>query len=279
MANILPKAKQIAVLNSLVEGVSVRSTERMLDVSRETVLSLLVRVGEGCAELHDRMMRDLPCQRIECDEIWGFVQKKQRHVTPEDDAAAVGDTWTFVGIDADRKLIPAYRVGKRDAQTTHAFVSDLASRMRNMVQISTDGLGLYVAAIERSFGVDVDYAQVVKSFEAEPIGPGRYSPPKVSKVEKTPIIGNPNMRAASTSYVERQNLTMRMGIRRMTRLTNAFSKKLRNHRAATALHFAHYNLVRRRQTLRVTPAMAAGVTSEMWSTEQLLDAALAQEAT
>jgi IS1 family transposase len=236
-----------------------------------------VRVGEGCAELHDRMMRDLPCQRIECDEIWGFVQKKQRHVTEQDDAAAVGDTWTFVGIDADTKLIPAYLVGKRDAQTTHAFVSDLASRMRNMVQISTDGLGLYVAAIERSFGVDVDYAQVVKSFEADPIGPGRYSPPKVSRVEKTPIIGNPNMRAASTSYVERQNLTMRMGIRRMTRLTNAFSKKLRNHQAATALHFAHYNLVRRHQTLRVTPAMAAGVTSEMWSTEQLLDAALAQE--
>jgi IS1 family transposase len=278
MANILQRKKQVAVLNALVEGVSIRSTERMLDVSRETVLSLLVRVGEGCAELHDRMMRDLPCQRIECDEIWGFVQKKQRHVRPQDDAAAVGDTWTFVAIDADTKLIPAFRVGKRDAPTTHAFVADLASRMRNMVQISTDGLGLYVAAIERSFGVDVDYAQVVKSFEAEPIGPGRYSPPKVSKVEKTPVIGNPDMRAASTSYVERQNLTMRMGIRRMTRLTNAFSKKLRNHRAATALHFAHYNLVRRHQTLRVTPAMAAGVTDTMWSTEQLLDAALAQEA-
>lgn len=278
MANVLPRQKQVAVLNALVEGVSIRSTERMLDVSRETVLSLLVRVGEGCAELHDRMMRDLPCQRIECDEIWGFVQKKQRHVTPEDDASAVGDTWTFVGIDADTKLIPAYRVGKRDAQTTHEFVADLASRMRNMVQISTDGLGLYVAAIERSFGVCVDYAQVVKSFEADMVGPGRYSPPKVGRVEKTPVIGNPDMRAASTSYVERQNLTMRMGIRRMTRLTNGFSKKLRNHRAATALHFAHYNLVRWHQTLRVTPAMAAGVASEMWSMDRLLDAALSRVA-
>ncbi|SRR6266851_257669 len=274
MANILPRPKQIAVLNALVEGVSIRSTERMLDVSRETVLSLLVRVGEGCAALHDQMMRELPCQRIECDEIWGYVQKKQRNVTERDDAAQVGDTWTFVAIDADTKLVPAYRVGKRDAATTQAFVADLASRMRNMVQISTDGLGLYVEAIERSFGVDVDYAQVVKSFEAEPIGPGRYSPPKVRAVQKTPVIGSPDMRAASTSFVERQNLTMRMAIRRLTRLTNAFSKKLRNHRAATALHFAHYNLVRRHQTTRVTPAMASGVSSEMWSTERLLDAAL-----
>jgi IS1 family transposase len=278
MANVLPKQKQVAVLSALVEGVSVRSTERMLDVSRETVLSLLVRVGEGCAELHDRMMRDLPCQRIECDEIWAFVQKKQRNVREGDDASQVGDAWTFVGIDATTKLIPSYLVGKRDRATTHAFVDDLASRMRNMVQISTDGLGLYVAAIEQSFGVDVDYAQVVKSYEAEPTGPGRYSPPRVSAMEKFPVIGNPNMQLASTSYVERQNLTMRMGIRRMTRLTNGFSKKLRNHRAATALHFAHYNLVRQHQTLRVTPAMAAGVTTEMWSVERLLDAALSTEA-
>ena len=278
MANVLPRQKQVAVLNALVEGVSIRSTERMLDVSRETVLSLLVRVGEGCAALHDATMRDLSCKRIECDEIWGYVQKKQRHVSLADDAAQVGDTWTFVGIDADTKLVPSYLVGKRDRETTNAFVSDLASRLLNKVQINTDGLGLYIEAIERSFGVGVDYAQVVKSYEAVPVGPGRYSPPKVSATEKNAIIGNPDMALASTSYVERQNLTMRMGIRRMTRLTNAFSKKLRNHRAATALHFAHYNLVRRHQTTRVTPAMAAGVTDTMWSMEQLLDAALAQEA-
>lgn len=278
MANILPRQKQVAVLNALVEGMSVRSTERMLDVSRETVLSLLVRVGEGCAALHDRLMRNLSCVRVECDEIWAFVQKKQRHLQKSDDPAIVGDTWTYVAIDAESKLVPAYRVGKRDQVDAGAFIADLASRLKNRVQISTDGLALYVDAIEQAFGADVDYARVVKSYEAEPIGPGRYSPPKVSTVEKTPITGNPDMDVASTSYVERQNLTMRMGIRRMTRLTNAFSKKLRNHQAATALHFAHYNLVRRHQTLRVTPAMAAGVTSEMWSMDQLLDAALSSEA-
>lgn len=274
MANVLAKAKQVAVLSALVEGVSIRSTERMLDVSRETVLSLLVRVGEGCAALHNKMMRDLPCQRVECDEIWGFVGKKQRQLTA-DDSDEVGDTWTFVAIDADTKLIPSYLVGKRDRATTYAFVDDLSQRVRNQVQISTDGLGLYVDAIESSFGASVDYAKVIKSYERDESHVGRYSPPKVSSVEKVAMIGNPNMRLASTSYVERQNLTMRMGIRRMTRLTNAFSKKLRNHRAATALHFAHYNLVRRHQTLRVTPAMAAGVTETMWSMEQLLDAALA----
>ncbi|HEY2031315.1 MAG TPA: IS1 family transposase [Myxococcales bacterium] len=277
MANVLPRQKQVAVLNALVEGVSIRSTERMLDVSRETVLSLLVRVGEGCAELHDKMMRDLPCERIECDEIWGYVAKKQRNVTVND-PDEVGDTWTFVGIDASTKLIPSYVVGKRDAPTTHAFVDDLASRMRNKIQIDTDGLALYVDAIESAFGVSVDYARVVKSYEAEPTAPGRYSPARVAKTEKAAMIGEPDLRVASTSFVERQNLTMRMGIRRMTRLTNAFSKKLRNHRAATALHFAHYNLVRRHQTTRVTPAMACGVTDTMWSMEQLLDAALALEA-
>jgi IS1 family transposase len=278
MANVLPKAKQVAVLNALVEGCSVRSTSRMTDVSIPTVLSLLVRVGEGCVALHDRVMRDLRCTHVECDEIWAYVGKKQRQVTKSDDASQVGDTWTFVAIDADSKLIPAYRVGKRDMANTVAFVDDLRSRLRNQVQISTDGLNLYVDAMERAFGGAVDFAQVVKSYEAEAIGPGRYSPPKVSAVEKWAVAGNPDMDRASTSYVERQNLTMRMAIRRMTRLTNAFSKKLRNHRAAVALHFAHYNLVRRHQTLRVTPAMAAGVASEMWSMDRLLDAALAPEA-
>jgi IS1 family transposase len=277
MANVLPKQKQVAVLNALVEGCSVRSTARMTDVSIPTILSLLVRVGEGCATLHDRVMRDLPCTHVECDEIWAYVGKKQRQVTTADDASQVGDTWTFVAIDADSKVIPAYRVGKRDMANTAAFVDDLRSRLRNQVQISTDGLNLYVDAVERAFGGAVDFAQVVKSYEAEAIGPGRYSPPKVSSVEKIAVAGEPDMDRASTSYVERQNLTMRMAIRRMTRLTNAFSKKLRNHRAAVALHFAHYNLVRRHQMLRVTPAMAAGVTSEMWTMDRLLDAALAPE--
>jgi IS1 family transposase len=274
MSNVLPRSKQLSILNALVEGNSVRSTERMLNVSRETVLSLLVRVGEGCEALLDSTMRSLSCERLELDEIWGYVQKKQRQVTKEDDVANVGDMWTFVAIDADTKLVPCYRVGKRDGANANAFVSDLAARLRNRVQISSDGLGLYIEAIERAFGSDVDFGQVVKSYEAEPIGPGRYSPPKVTSVEKVVVMGNPDLDTLSTSYVERQNLTMRMQIRRMTRLTNAFSKKAENHRAATALHFAHYNFVRRHQTLRVTPAMAAGVSPVLWSTEDLLSAAL-----
>jgi len=274
MSNVLPRAKQIAILNALVEGNSVRSTERMVDVNRESVLSLLVRVGEGCAVVLDQMMRNLTCDRLELDEIWGYVQKKQRNVTKEDNAAEVGDTWIYVAIDADTKLVPSFRVGKRDGENTRAFVADLASRLSNRVQLSTDGLKMYVDAVELAFGSDVDYGMVVKSYEAEATGPGRYSPPKVTSVEKAIVMGSPDLDTISTSYVERQNLTMRMQIRRLTRLTNAFSKKLRNHRAAAALHFANYNLVRRHGTLRVTPAMAAGVTTTLWSMDDLLDAAL-----
>jgi IS1 family transposase len=278
MANTLPKQKQLAVLSALVEGSSVRATARMTGVSIPTVLSIVVRVGEGCAALHDRMMRNLSCTRIECDEIWGFVAKKDRNMRIEDDPSVMGSTWTWVAIDADTKLIPAYRVGKRDGAEANEFIADLASRLRNRVQLSTDGLRSYLDAIELAWGADVDYAQVIKEYTAETSGgPARYSPPTVKAVEKIVIAGVPNIDLASTSYVERQNLTMRMGIRRMTRLTNGFSKKLRNHAAATALHFAHYNFVRRHQTLRVTPAMAAGVADTMWSMEQLLDAALATE--
>ena len=269
MSNNLSRTKQVAVLNALVEGCSVRSTSRLTGAHVCTILSLLVRAGEGCERLCDGLMRNLPLTHVECDEIWAFVQKKQRRIKATDDPSQVGDTWTFVAIDADTKVIPSWKVGKRDAETTRAFVADLESRLANRVQISTDGLALYLDAVERSFGANVDFAQVVKSYEADPIGPGRYSPPKVSAIEKTAVSGAPNMSRASTSFVERQNLTMRMGIRRMTRLTNAFSKKVRNHRAAVALHFAHYNLVRRHQTLRITPAMAAGVTSEMWDMERL----------
>ncbi len=183
-------------------------------------------------------------------------------------------TWTFVALDSDTKLVPCFTVGKRTGETTRAFVADLASRLTNRVQISTDGLSLYASAIEDAFGADVDYATVVKAYEAEPMGPGRYSPPKVTSATKTAIMGTPDMDKVCTSYVERQNLTMRMQIRRMTRLTNAFSKKLRNHRAATGLHFAAYNLCRIHGTMRTTPAMAAGVTSHVWSMPELLDAAL-----
>jgi len=275
MANNLPREKQIAVVNALVEGCSIRSTERMTGVNRETIGTLLVRVGNGCADLLNEKMVDLDCDRLEIDELWAFVGKKQRHVTAEDDKSRVGDTWTFVAVDADTKLVPAFLVGKRDAACTHAFIADVARRLQGRVQISTDGLRSYIDAIGHQFGPGgVDYAQLHKTYEAEPSGPGRYSPPKVIEVDKTPIFGAPDEDLVSTSYVERQNLTVRMGVRRYTRLTNAFSKKIENHVAATALHFAHYNFVRRHTTLRVSPAMAAGVSETLWSTGELLEAVL-----
>lgn len=272
MANNLPSDKQIAVLAALTEGCSVRATERMTGVSQPTILSLLVRAGEGAAKLHDSLMRNLGCERLECDEIGAFVQKKQRHVREDEDTAKVGDSWTFVAIDADTKLVPAYLVGKRTAEDTGRFIADLKARLSKRVQISTDGLSVYIDAIDNAFGCEVDYAMIVKSYESEPVGPGRYSPPKVVSTEKTIIMGSPDEELISTSYVERDNLTMRMQMRRFTRLTNAFSKKAENHRAAVALHFAHYNLCRIHQTLRVTPAMAAVVSDHVWSVGELLDA-------
>jgi IS1 family transposase len=275
VANNLPREKQIAVISALVEGCSIRSTERMTGVNRETIGTLLVRVGNGCADLLNEKMCGLDCDRLEIDELWAFVGKKQRHVTAEDDRSRVGDTWTFVAIDADTKLVPSFFVGKRDAACTHAFISDVASRLKNRVQISTDGLRSYIDSIGSVFTeTGVDYAQLHKTYEAEATGPGRYSPPKVTATEKTPIFGQPDADLVSTSYVERQNLTVRMGVRRYTRLTNAFSKKIENHVAATALHFAHYNFVRRHQTLRCSPAMAACVETTLWSTGDLLEATL-----
>ncbi len=275
MANNLTRDKQIAVVSALVEGCSIRSTERMTGVNRETVGTLLVRVGNACADLMDRTMVNLECDRLEIDELWAFVGKKQRHVTKEDDRSKVGDTWTFVAVDAETKLVPSFMVGKRDTATTNAFIADVAARLKNRVQISTDGLRSYIEAIGAEFAeTGVDYAQLHKTYEAEATGPGRYSPPKVIATEKTPIFGAPVAELVSTSYVERQNLTVRMGVRRYTRLTNAFSKKLENHVAATALHYAHYNYVRRHQTLRVSPAMAAGVSATLWSVDDLLNATI-----
>lgn len=260
MANVLPHGKQVAVVSALVEGCSVRSTERMTGVHRDTLL-------------HERM-QNLDCARLELDELWAYVGKKQRSVRKSDDASRVGDTWTYVAIDADTKLVPSFLVGKRTAENTNAFVADVASRLRNRVQLSTDGLRQYVTAIGAAFGPEnVDYAQIVKSYEADAIGPGRYSPPKVTSTEKTPVFGAPEAELVSTSYVERQNLTMRMSMRRFTRLTNGFSKKLENHCAAVALHVAHYNFVRTHRSLRVTPAMAAGVEDRTWEMGDLLDAA------
>lgn len=259
------------VIGALVEGNSIRSIERMTGVHRDTIMRLMVRTGESCRQFMDDTLRDLPCQHVQVDEIWSYVGKKQRHVAESDDPTKVGDQWTYVALDAETKLVPAFLVGKRTALNTHQFITDLSSRLRHRVQLSSDALRFYVEATEAAFGADVDYGQIVKSYEAEPIGPGRYSPPKVVRTGKEQINGRPDFTRISTSHVERQNLTMRMSMRQFTRLTNAFSKKLENLQAAVGLHFAHYNFVRVHKTLKVTPAMQAGVSDHLWSIGELLE--------
>jgi IS1 family transposase len=269
--NRLSLSRRAQIINCLVEGNSIRSTERMTDTHRDTVMRLGVEVGTGCAALADEQMRDLACRRIQCDEIWSFCRMKQARIPRGSDRTKIGDQWTFVAIDAETKLVPSYLVGKRTRENAVAFMTDLSGRLSNRIQISSDALRSYVDAVELAFGADVDYGQIVKFYDAEPIGPGRYGPPRVTGAERTVITGNPDQAHISTSHVERQNLTMRMNMRRFTRLTNAFSKKFENLQAAVALHFAHYNLVRLHKTLRVTPAMAAGVTNRLWSLEELVD--------
>lgn len=262
--NRLTLARRTQVINCLVEGNSIRSTERMTDTHRDTVMRLLVEVGDGCRKLMDAEMRDLTCRRIQVDEIWAYVAKKQRQVTPEDDRGRVGDQWTFVALDPETKLIPVHRVGKRDLPTATAFLTDLSERLANRVQLSTDALKAYVEATEQAFGADVDYGQAVKFYEAEPISPGRYSPPHVIRAERTAVAGKPDQEHISTSLVERQNLTMRMQMRRFTRLTNAFSKKAEAHYHMVALYTVWYNFVRMHKTLRCSPAMAAGLSDRLW---------------
>lgn len=240
MANVLNTDKQVAIIGALAEGSSIRSIERITGVHRDTIMRLGVRVGQGCTALMDMKMRDLPCTRLEMDEIWGFVGKKDRNVRMGD-SAAVGSVWTFCAIDAETKLVPVFRVGGRDTATAKAFVQDVASRMRNRVQISTDGLRAYVEAIENSFGADVDFAQIVKTYGREGVSDNRrYSAPEFVSSEKKIITGTPDERLISTSYVERLNATTRLHMRRLTRLTLAFSKKRENFVAAVGLHFAYY---------------------------------------
>jgi IS1 family transposase len=269
--NKLNSEKQKMVIASLVEGSSIRSTERMTGVHRDTIMRLMVSVGNACQNLMNEKTVNLPCKNIQLDEIWCYVGKKQRHLKRYDDRNKSGDFWTWVAIDADSKLIPSYKIGKRDKYMARELICDLSSRLINWVQLSSDKLKHYFDAVEAGFGCEVDYAQIVKSYEAEPIGPGRYSPPKVISTKKTIFSGNPDISKISTSYVERQNLTMRMSMRRFTRLTNGFSKKVENLKAAVALHFAHYNFVRVHKTLRVTSAMEAGITDHVWNFQELLD--------
>jgi IS1 family transposase len=272
MANILNTDKQIAIIAALAEGSSIRSIERITGVHRDTIMRLGVRIGQGCKALMDFKLVNLSCTRLEMDEIWGFVGKKEKHVKPEDDSA-IGSVWTFCAIDADSKLVPAFRVGKRDAATANAFLEDVAERMTGRVQISTDGLKAYEEAIERSFGGDADYGQIIKTYGHESTeGQRRYSQPEFVSSEKKVIAGRPDMDLISTSYIERLNATTRLHMRRLTRLTLAFSKKRENFEAAVALHFAYYNFIKRHNTLRCTPAMAAGVEATFWSVGDLVEA-------
>jgi IS1 family transposase len=272
MANVLNTDKQIAIIGALTEGSSIRSIERITGVHRDTIMRLGVKVGQGCTAMMDEKMRDLPCTRLELDEIWGFVGKKEKHVKA-DDPADVGSVWTFCAIDAETKLVPAFRVGERDSETANAFLLDIADRMTNRLQISTDGLAAYVGAVENAYGADVDYGQVIKTYGAQVANDHpRYSPPEFVSAEKKVVMGRPDEALISTSYVERLNATTRLHMRRLTRLTLAFSKKRENFEAAVGLHFAYYNFVKRHSTIRCTPAMAVGVTKTFWTVGELLEA-------
>jgi len=270
--NKLPLAKRAQILGLLVEGNSLRATSRLADCSINTVTKLLVDVGTACAAYQDKTLRNLTCKRVQCDEIWAFVYAKARNASPEMKAAGeAGDVWTWTAIDADTKLIASWMVGPRTLESAHAFIADLASRLANRVQLTTDGYKPYLNAVEGSFGGDIDYAMLVKLY-GEPKGSAperRYSAGECCGTIKGTVCGHPTEKHVSTSFVERQNLTMRMSMRRFTRLTNAFSKKVENHAHAVALHFMYYNFGRIHKTLRVTPAMEAGVSDHLWSLEEI----------
>jgi IS1 family transposase len=274
MANSLSLEKQTMAIHALAEGTSIRSIERMTGIHRDTIMRLGVKVGQSCATLLDEKMRGLTLGSIEVDEVWGFIGKKQKNVTREDNRYEVGDVWTYIALDVETKLIPSFIVGKRDAYHTNAFMMDLAARIANRVQISSDSLQTYAAAVERGFGAGVDYGQISKSYASDDRYPqGKYSPPEVVSVEKTVVMGMPRAELISTSHVEKQNHTLRMHCRRLTRLTNAFSKKLENFKAAIGLNFAYYNFVKTHGAIRCTPAMAAGIMPSALTVRDLVEMA------
>lgn len=277
----LDRTIRAQVLHLLCEGNSIRGTARLAGVSKTTILKLVEDAGAAAAWYQDRVFRNLECKRIQVDEVWGFVGAKAKNAKPALKAAGqVGDVWLWVATDADSKLVPSWFVGGRDSDAAIVFMDDLASRLANRVQLTSDGHKAYLEAVEGAFGADIDYAMLVKLYgEAPESAKGRYSPAECIGARKERIEGNPDMRHVSTSYAERNNLNVRMHSRRMTRLTNGFSKKMENHGHAMALHFLYYNFVRIHKTLRTTPAMAAGVTKRLWEMSDVVDVLEAWEAT
>jgi IS1 family transposase len=272
--NRLSTERRAQVIGCLVEGMSIRATTRLTGAAKNTVAGLLLNVGDAASAYLDETMRDLPCQRIECDEIWSFVYAKAKNVPDEHQGEwGYGDVWTWVGIDADTKLVPSFMLGGRSTEDATRFMKDLAGRLRNRVQLTTDGHSPYLTAVGRAFGSEIDYAVLQKIYGAPQEAEKRYSPAVCIGAEGRRVTGNPDPDLVSTSYIERQNLTMRMGMRRMTRLTNAFSKKVENLAAAVSLHFLHYNFARVHKSLSSpyprTPAMASGVADHPWTLQEI----------
>jgi IS1 family transposase len=269
--NKLTNEERAKVVACLVEGNSLRATVRMTGTHRTTIQKLLVELGAACSAYQDKVFRNLKLRRIQCDEIWAFVGAKEKNTSLDKKREGWGDCWTWTAIDAETKLVPCWFIGTRCANSAYHFIHDLQARLADRVQLTTDGHKAYLSAVEDAFGANIDYAMLVKIYGVAPEGPEvRYSPAQCMGAKKVVITGKPDKRHVSTSYAERANLTMRMSMRRFTRLTNAFSKKLENHEAAVALHFMHYNFCRIHQTLRVTPAMQAGVSDHVWSLEELI---------
>ena len=273
--NKLSISRQTQIIKVLCEGNSIRSTARITGTAVNTVVKLLREVGSACLDYQDRVMHNLPCANIQCDEIWSFCYAKQKNV-PEDKQGqfGYGDVWTWTALDANTKLVPSWLVGLRDAVYAQEFMNDLKNRLANRVQITTDGHKVYLTAVEKAFGSEVDYAMLIKMYGTEPGKEARYSPAQCIAIDRQVIQGKPDKKLISTSYVERQNLTMRMSMRRFTRLTNAFSKKLENHVLALALYFMHYNFARPHKSLAKpypkTPAMTAGITNRIWTIEDIV---------
>jgi IS1 family transposase len=273
--NRLPIEKRVAVISALVEGCSVRSTSRLTGVAKGTILRLLEDVGTACARYLDTTVRNVAARRVQIDEIWSFVACKQKNLTTKIAAKNpnAGDAWTFVAIDADSKLVLSWLVGTRDAGCATEFLQDVSGRLANRIQLTTDGHKMYLSAVEDAFGGDIDYAMLQKMYGADPQADKRYSPAVCIGCKAETIVGSPDQAHVSTSHIERQNLTMRMNIRRFTRLTNAFSKKIENHAHSVALFYMHYNFCRIHQTLRVTPAQEAGLTQTVWSIRDIAELA------